>query len=195
MNNSICIKEINIKSFCANIYSVKHFRMIGLVDVNIEYDHDIEQVTLAYYSSSGTNNGKIKGLWYPIIGIKTTTGEFTEFTEYLNFVLTNTTEGGLAEKGWLAKSLFFYGDFSDNSKIMGFSNGSHYEKLLEIGRTLKDLYDKDEFCKMNYLDPGLLNQIVISNNLYRGNKHKQRENYERFMGDVFIQTQNSLNAK
>ncbi|MDD4844325.1 MAG: hypothetical protein PHU31_08330 [Anaerotignum sp.] len=195
MNSSIYIKEINKKSFCANIYSVKHFRMIGLVDVNIEYDHNVEQVTLAYYSSSGTNNGKIKGLWYPIIGIKTTTGLFTEFTEYLNFVLSNTTEGGLAEKGWLAKSLFFYGDFFDNSMIMGFSNGSHYEKLLEIGRTLKDLYDKDEFCKINYLDAHLLNEIVTSKKLYRGNKHVQRENYERFIHDIFIQTENSLDSE
>lgn len=192
MNKSPQIIEFHKRSFCANIYSVKHFRMIGLVDVNIAFYDGIEQVTLAYYSSSGTNNGKVKGLWYPIVGIKTSTGSFTEFTDYLNFVLTNTTEDGVAEKGWLAKSLFFYGNYLDDSKIMGFSNGKHYETLLEIGKTLKVLYEKGEFCNIKYLDAHLLNDIVISKRIYRENKHTQRENFERFIQDIFKQTQNSF---
>ncbi|NBK99227.1 MAG: hypothetical protein EOM50_14645 [Erysipelotrichia bacterium] len=187
MNNSPCITEIHKNSFCANIYSVKHFRMIGLIDVNISYSDGVERVTLAYYSSSGTNNGKIKGLWYPILGIKTNTGIFTEFTDYLNFVLTNTTEGSSAEQGWLAKSLFFFGDFIDDSKIMGFSNGSHYEALLEIGKTLKVLCEKNKFCHINFLDAHLLNHILTSTGIYRGNKYTQKENFEKIIQDIFIQ--------
>jgi hypothetical protein len=166
--------------------------MIGLVDVSIAFYDGIERVTLAYYSSSGTNNGKIKGLWYPILGIKTATGRFTEFTDYLNSVLTNTTEGSSAEKGWLAKSLFFYGDNFDDSKIMGFSNGTHYDILLDIGKTLKVLYEKNEFCNINYLDAHLLNHIVTSKKIYRGNKHTQRKNFERIIEDIFIQAENSF---
>lgn len=192
MNNSPRIIEVHKKSFCANVYSVKHFRMIGLIDVNIAYWDGVERVTLAYYSSSGTNSGKIKGLWYPIVGIKTITGLFTEFTDYLSFVLTNTTADSVAEKGWLAKSLFFYGNFLDDSMIMGFSNGTHYKVLLEIGKTLKDLYEKDDFCNINYLDAHMLNDIVTSKKIYRGNKHTQRENYERFIQDIFIQAQNAF---
>ncbi|WP_352401150.1 hypothetical protein [Anaerotignum sp.] len=189
MNNSPCITEIHKNSFCANIYSMKHFRMIGLIEVSISYSDGVERVTLAYYSSSGTNNGKIKGLWYPILGIKTNTGFFTEFTDYLNFVLTNTTDGSSAEEGWLAKSLFFFSDFIDDSKIMGFSNGTHYEALLEIGKTLKDLYEKNEFCQINFLDANLLNKTLSSPLTYRGNKHSQKENFERLIQDIFLQTQ------
>lgn len=192
MNNSPRIIEVHKKSFCANVYTVKHFRMIGLIDVNILYYDGVERVTLAYYSSSGTNNGKIKGLWYPIVGIKTTTGSFTEFTDYLNFILTNTTNDRMAEKGWLAKSLFFYGDYTDDSKVAGFSGGKNYEVLLNIGRTLKYLYEKDEFCNINYLDAHMLNDIVTSKRIYRGNRRSQRENFELFMRDIFIQAQNSF---
>jgi len=168
--------------------------MIGLVDVNIAYYDGIEQVTLAYYSSSGTNNGKIKGLWYPIVGIKTTTGSFTEFTDYLNFVLMHTTEDNFAEDGWLAKSLFFYGDF-DDSKMMGFSNGTHYEGLLKIGKALQCLYEKDEFYNINYLDAYRLNDIVTSNRIYRDNKHTQRENFEGLLRDIYTQTQGCLDLQ
>jgi len=191
MNKSPCIMEIYKKSFCANIYTVNHFRMIGLVDVDIAYYDGTEQVTLAYYSSSGTNNGKMKGLWYPIVGIKTINGSFTEFTDFLNFVLRNTTEDGVAEKGWLAKSLFFYGNYLDDSKFMGFSNGTHNEALLEIGKTLKDLYEKGEFCTIKYLDRQLLNEIVTSRRIYSENKYTQRENYERFILDIYKQAEDS----
>ncbi|EDT76137.1 hypothetical protein CBY_0391, partial [Clostridium butyricum 5521] len=43
--------------------------MIGLIDVGIIYNESIERVTLPFFRSSGTNSGKIKGLWYPIAGI------------------------------------------------------------------------------------------------------------------------------
>lgn len=173
------------KSFRANLYSVEPFRMIGLIDVSIKYIYGIERVTLAYFRSSGTNSGKIKGLWYPIVGIKICTGTFTEFTEYLNFVLTNTTRMGMADEGWLAKSLFFSTKYDDNSMIRGFSNGMHYKSLLKIGEALRDLYENNEFEEMNSLDGYELNSILTSKKIYQDNKHTQRENFEKFVEDIF----------
>ena len=77
MSNSIEILKIYSESFRANLYSNEPFRMIGLIDVSIKYIYGMEKVTLPFFRSSGTNSGKIKGLWYPIVGIKTNTGRFT----------------------------------------------------------------------------------------------------------------------
>ena len=35
------------------------------------------------------------------------------------------------------------------------------------------------------LDPEKLNQIVTSDRIYPGNKHTQKENYNRLMADIF----------
>ncbi|MFW2487848.1 hypothetical protein D2A34_17395 [Clostridium chromiireducens] len=185
MSNSIEILKIYNESFRANKYSNEPFRMIGLIDVSIEYIYGIEKVTLAFFRSSGTNSGKIKGLWYPIVGIKTMTGEFTEFTEYLNFVLTNTTRMGIADEGWLAKSLFFASEYTNESIIRGFSSGIYYESLLKIGKTLRDLYEKDKFQILSTLDAEKLNSILTSKEIYKDNKHTQRENFEKFIQDIF----------
>lgn len=184
MPSSIGILKIYNESFRANMYSIEPFRMIGLIDVSIEYTYGIERVTLSFFRSSGTNSGKIKGLWYPIVGIKIHSGLFTEFTEYLNFVLTNSTRMGMADEGWLAKSLFF-ANGTDSSRIRGFSNGMHYKSLLEIGNTLRDLYEKGEFKKMDSLDANNLNSIVTSKEIYQDNTHTQRENFEKFIDDIF----------
>ncbi|NSA89347.1 hypothetical protein [Clostridium beijerinckii] len=177
--------KIYNESFRANEYSNKPFRMIGLIDVSIEYVYGIEKVTLAFFRSSGTNSGKIKGLWYPIVGIKTITGGFTEFSEYLNFVLTNTTRMGIADEGWLAKSLFFASEYTDESEIRGFSRGIHYESLLKIGETLRDLYEENKFQAMRILNAEKLNNILTSKDIYKDNKHTQRENFEKFIQDIF----------
>lgn len=185
MPNSIEILKIYPESFKANLYTIEPFRMIGLIDVSIKYVYGIERVTLSFFRSSGTNSGKIKGLWYPIVGIKTRTGEFTEFTEYLNFVLTNTTRMGIADEGWLAKSLFFSSEYTDNVIIKGFSNGVYYKSLLNIGETLRDLYENKEFKEMKELDEEELNKIVTLKTIYEGNNHTQRENFEKFIEDIF----------
>lgn len=185
MPNSIEILKMYPESFRANLYSVEYFRMIALIDVSIKYIYGPERVTLAYFRSSGTNSGKIKGLWYPIVGIKTRTGTFTEFTKYLNFILTNTTKDGRADEGWLAKSLFFSRKHANSSRLRGFSNGMHYESLLKIGKTLRDLYENKEFQEMRSLDAYKLNSIVTSKEIYQDNNHTQRENFEKFVGDIF----------
>ena len=185
MSKIIEFLKIHPETFRANVYSIKPFRVIGLIDVSIKYVYGIERVTLAFYRSSGTNSGKIKGLWYPIVGIKTYDGRFTEFTEYLNFVLKNTTRSEGARKRWLAKSLFFSHMPSNSSKIRGFSNGRHYRFLLKTGKALSDLYNKDNYIYMNALSAKTLNSIVTSKDIYQQNRHSQRDNYERFIEDIF----------
>lgn len=182
--NTTDIIKIHNKSFRANIYNLEPFRMIGLIDVDIMYSYGVERVTLAFYRSSGTNNGKEKGLWYPIVGIKTHTGPFTEFSDFINESLTANTRNGIAKEGWLAKSLFFQDYFVPKSRIRGFSNGKHYEALLEIGKLLRYLYEKGSYYDMYYLDPQVLNNTVNSRNIYPNNKHSQRRNFDRFIADI-----------
>lgn len=185
MLNSIEILKIYTESFRANVYSTSPFRMIGLIDVRIKYIYGVERVTLAFFRSSGTNSGKIKGLWYPIVGIKIYTGKFREFTEYINFVLTNSTDNGRADEGWLAKSLFFPHKSDREVGIRGFSNGVHYHSLLKIGKTLRVLYEEGKFERMNSLDAEELNRILTSKKIYQNNRHTQRENFEKFIEDIF----------
>lgn len=187
MPHSIRIMKIYPESFRANLYTNDPFRMIGLIDASIMYPYGIETVTLAFYRSSGTNSGKIKGLWYPIVGIKLNTGMFTEFTEYLNYVLSKTTKGQRAHKGWLAKSLFFSKKNTDPSKIRGFSNGTQYHHLLAIGKKLKHSYKYKKFHKLKSLDAKALNNFVTSKEIYQNNNHTQRENFERFIESIFTE--------
>lgn len=100
---AIRILEVYPESFRANIYTDDPFRMIGLIDVDIEYTYGIERVTLAFYRSSGTNSGKIQGLWYPIVGIKIKNGKFTEFSSDINIIMKNSTRQGKGKKGMAGK--------------------------------------------------------------------------------------------
>lgn len=186
MANSIGIIKIYPDSFKANVYSVHPFRMIGLIDVGIIYNTSIERVTLAFFRSSGTNGGKRRGLWYPIVGIKIENGAFTEFTPYINYVLSYATRHGKANKGWLAKSLFFDNIKShDDSKVRGFSTGRHYESLYWIGKTLKKLYENNNYETMESLNSESLNKIIMSKDIYKGNKYTQRLNFEKIIEDIF----------
>lgn len=184
MNNSIEILGVYEDSFRINIYSINYFRMIGLIDIDIKYDYGIERVTLAFYRSSGTNSGKINGLWYPIVGIKIESGRFKEFTELINYVLTKTTNVDKVKKGWLAKSPFFYNQQKENKRIKGFSSGKHYKGLLRIGEILRDLYEEWEFDDMESLTPKFLNDTITSLEIYPNNTHSQRDNFERFIWDI-----------
>ena len=160
--------------------------MIGLVDVDMEFYYGVERVTLAFYRSSGTNNNKIKDLWYPIVGIKTKEGEFTEFSEYINYVLSNTTLDGKAIKGWLAKSLFF-GKQNEGPQIPGFSNTKHCESLYYIGKTLRNFCNTKNYKVMKNLNAMEMNRVLSLRERYPGNSHTQRENFERFVEDIFVE--------
>ncbi|WP_054740886.1 hypothetical protein [Cellulosilyticum ruminicola] len=183
MSNKLCkILDIYPRSFTANLYTNTHFRMISLIDARIQYSYGVEKVTLAYYSSSGTNNGKIKGLWYPIVGIKLYTGPFTEFTYAINQIVSHTTSSASASKGWLVKSLFFYK--STPNAIDGFASPYYHDALLGIGRTIKSLYASGEYTRLSTLTPRALNRSVLSSEIYPGNTRSQRENYENFIRDI-----------
>lgn len=186
MSNVIKILKIYEDTFRVNRYSKRPFRVIGLIDVSMEFYYGVERVTLAFYRSSGTNNNKVKGLWYPIAGIKIKEGEFTEFSDYINFVLSNTTLNGTAIKGWLAKSLFF-GKQDLNWKVAGFSNSKHYEDLFYIGKTLENFYSNKKYILMDNLDAKEVNKTLSLTEKYYGNNHTQRENFERFIEDIFME--------
>lgn len=183
--NASKIVYVDIESFRANKYSTNPFRMIGLINVAIEFSYGLEIVTLPFYRSSGTNNGKIKGLWYPIVGIKIHTGYFTEFTNYINSVLSETTNNRTANKGWLAKSLFFYDEYHENPNLQGFSRGSHYNFLLKIGKLLRSLYENSNYVHMDSLNSKTLNSIVMSEKIYKVNSYPQKVNYENFIKEIF----------
>ncbi|MDF2513523.1 MAG: hypothetical protein K0S04_3389 [Herbinix sp.] len=184
MKDFVEIVGIYEHSFRVNIYTIEPFRIIGLIDVDIQYDYGKERVTLAYYRSSGTNSGKINGLWYPIVGIKLHTGEFREFTKYLNHVLSRTTKNSWAEKGWLAKSLFFSGSRRDK-ELRGFSYGIHQEKLYQIGDRLTGLYNDNRYSPINHMDARYINSVLTLNKKQYNNRCTQRYNYERFIRDVY----------
>lgn len=186
MVNTSDIYAIYPESFRANKYTMKPFRMIGLIDVGIMYDEAIERVTLPFFRSSGTNSGKIKGLWYPIVGIKINDGRFTEFTPYLNLLLTVTTRNGTARKGWLAKSLFFGHSYRGLSMLRGFSVGMHYKNLLWIGETLRGLYEEGKYEKDYELNPMNYNSIIYSKKMYQGNEFTQIENFEKIIEEIFF---------
>ena len=120
------------------------------------------------------------------MGIKIENGAFTEFTPYINYVLSYATRHGKANKGWLAKSLFFDNIKShDDSKVRGFSTGRHYESLYWIGKTLKKLYENNNYETMESLNSESLNKIIMSKDIYKGNKYTQRLNFEKIIEDIF----------
>ena len=183
MLGKVSIFKIYPESFKVNYYTKHPFRMIGLIDVDIKYGETIERVTLPFYRSSGTNNGKIKGLWYPIVGLKIYSGDFHEFSPYVNEIFSKVTEGGRAKKGWLAKSLFFRN--SENRYYPGFSGGKHYRKLLTIGRELRKLYKERDYEIVSYLHGKNYNKKIYSEEVYFGNKHSQKDNFERLIKDIY----------
>lgn len=179
------IEAIYEKSFRANLYTPTHFRMIGLIDVQIAFEGLNEKVTLAFYSSSGTNSGKLKGLWYPIAGIKLFTGPFVEFTPIINQVLTQTTYYGDAHYGWLAKSLFFPFHQLTNNRLRGFGDPPYYDDLFPLGETLQNLYESGQYTNLSYLDPPLLNQLLMTDQVYPGNKRSQKENFDAYIKEIY----------
>ena len=120
-----------------SIYTDDPFRMIGLIDVDIEYTYGIERVTLAFYRSSWTNSGKIQGLWYPIVGIKIKNGKFTEFSSDINIIMKNSTRQGKGKKGWLAKSIFFSKKIDANYQKRGLI-------IKPVSYTQLDVYKRQE---------------------------------------------------
>ena len=70
--------------------------------------------------------------------------------------------------------------------IPGFSNGIHYYKLLEIGKTLTSLYEQNAYNFSESLNKNELNRTLELIEVYPGNNHTQRENFEKFIEDIFL---------
>ena len=47
-----------------------------------------------------------------------------------------------------------------------------------------NLYDEDSYYEMHELDAKTLDDLVIEDRILPGNKHTQRENYNRLMADI-----------
>lgn len=95
-----------------------------------------------------------------------------------------TTKDGYAKEGWLAKSLFFNSNKNDTD-LRGFSNGVHRESLVEIGKSLSDLYENNKYILKEEMDAEFINSMVTLNSKLYNNIRTQRENYERFIHDVY----------
>lgn len=186
MSNSFNILKIYPETFIANSYTVKPFRVIGLIDVKIEYDYGKEIVTLPYYRSSGTNGGKIEGVWYPIAGIKVVDGIFIEFTPYINYALTKTTKDGEARRKWLAKSIFFRKNHEQTEyRLRGFGTKGNYNQLRWLSKELTNLYENGEFKEVESLNYKRYNKKILSNKIYKGNNYSQRENFDKFIRCIY----------
>lgn len=185
MHAHYAIIKVIPDSFRINLYTQKHFRLIGVIDVMIAFPMGNEKVTLAFYSSSGTNSGKIKGLWYPILGIKRYTGKFTEFTPTINDILTQTTLSGDAHSGWLAKSLFFAFSKLLPGQLRGFAASPYYEDLHLLGEKLRVFYESGQFVYDAELNVSTLNKLLIAHAVYPGNHQDQCTNFETYMKAIY----------
>lgn len=185
MQSHYAIIKVIPDSFRINIYTLQHFRLIGLIDVMISFPMGNEKVTLAFYSSSGTNSGKIKDLWYPILGIKRYTGRFTEFTPTINEILTQTTLYGDAHGGWLAKSLFFAFSKLLPGQLRGYATSPYYEDLYNLGQKLRSLYESSQFVYDFDLNVPILNKLLMGDTIYPNNHQTQCTNFETYMKAIY----------
>lgn len=88
------------------IVGIIPLRKIALINIEIDdgYDENIK-VNIPFYQSTGTNSGKIKGQWYPILGIF----KKEEFIHKgIKFFIKNSCRNyDELNDGWLIKSPFF----------------------------------------------------------------------------------------
>ena len=181
---SLSISKIIVSSFKVSSYTKKPFRVIGLIEVEIYFKNEKEKVTIPFFRSSGTNGGKIKGMWYPIVGIKEYTGSFTEFTNTVNNILRESTRNAVVKKGWLAKSIFFT-NYLGYDMINGFSYGQYYDAIYKIGKILRELYESGSYteCKLSIEE---YNNIIYSNKIYYGNRYSQRDNFNSYIYSIYM---------
>lgn len=121
------------------------FRELAYIDVVVELDGALERMVMPFYRSAGINSGKKEGQWYPILGLKETTGPFHEFTRGINR-MGNGLLGG-AKQGWLVKNLFFEKSKFDhfNSQEHGYSQTSLTPMLKQIADELFTLYEAGQY--------------------------------------------------
>ena len=175
------------------------FRELAYIDVDVQVKIEdmisTERMTLGFYRSAGINSGKIKGQWYPIIGIKETEGDFWEFTDGVNLVLNRTV--GEAGKGWLIKNLFFREPGNPELKQLGergYSFTSLAPALKKISTKLYSLYESGSYHRYKDLTDDRLavyNDWLYNAATLHGNQYSQCQ----LMHVYVVQIVSELRAK
>lgn len=176
-------------SIRTNTYGYFPYREIALVDVWVDVNGETQRCALPFYRSSGTNSGKVRGVWYPILGIKEKDGEFCEFGQYVNAILNKNVKSVSA--GWLAKSIFFNvprgckneDDVPDSLKhLRGYSYTSYGSFLKELSLIIKDEFESLNTKKCTQMNMEAYNGIIYTAEKYvPGNTMSQSEVFQRII--------------
>lgn len=161
-------------SLRTNLYNVNPYREIGLVDVYVSVEGTKQRFVMPMYRSSGTNSGKCKGDWYPILGIKECAGEFKEFNPIFNDFLNKSVEGHVDE-GWIIKNLFFRTPLRYKSEdnipvelksLRGYGYTSHGYFLKELAIYVKNEFNLFNNLKCPKMDMYTYNDIIHDDKIY-----------------------------
>lgn len=159
-------------------------RFLGFVDVSATIDGETQRLTLGFYRSSGTNSGKIKGQWYPIIGIKSISGAFEEFSDAQNFILNHTV--GKANKGWLVKSIFFQKPFNgEGIGEDGYSQTTLAPSLKLIATQLQKWFESKQYIDYELINASLFNQTLFSPATLEGSTLSQSKLHDYYLKSIF----------
>lgn len=182
---NVTINKIFPETFCVGACPLSHGnRYLGFIDVEIRFNDTIERLTIGFYRSSGTNAGKIKGDWYPIIGVKTSHGEFTEFTNFQNHILNASV--GSSDKGWYVKSIFFMKPIVDKSLgFPGYSYTSLGPELKSIAEKLKELFESNSYIDYDVINGELFNRTLFSSLIHEGSSKNQKLLHDIYVKSIF----------
>ena len=194
-NNKVKFLGYIENSIKTNMYGIVPYREIALIDVVAEVKGEKQICRLPFYRSSGTNSEKVKGEWYPILGIKEAAGEFNEFSEWVNLLLNKWL--GKAEEGWLVKNIFFAvpvkyktEEFipSELKHLRGYGYASHGHFLKEVSQYIKQEFDLLNTEKCYEMNVSTYNDMIYSEDIYsKDNTVSQIEIFTLIVNDMFLE--------
>ena len=114
-------------------------------------------------------------------------GDKYKLSTQFNKIMEISTRSNNIMVGWLAKSVFFSNKVNQEYQQRGFSYGTHYNDLLEIGKRLSVLYNRNEYIYDNSLTSVMYNHLLYSREIFKGNKYNQEINFSNFIEDIFLQ--------
>lgn len=159
-------------------------RFLGFVDVSATINGEAQRLTLGFYRSSGTNSGKVKGQWYPILGIKSISGAFEEFSEAQNFILNHTV--GQANRGWLIKSIFFQKPFQGEwMGEEGYSHTTLATSLKLVATQLQKWFEAKQYVDYELINAALFNQTLFSQATLEGSTLPQAKLHDYYLKSIF----------
>lgn len=190
--NIVEFVEMVENSVRTNIYSLNPYREIALVNVRIKIYGEEQICMLPFYRSSGTNSGKIKGEWYPLLGIKENDGIFDEFnSKAVNYLMNKITR--TASRGWIAKSLFFvapskykHEEFipEEMYSLRGYSYTSHGYFLKDLASKIKKDFESSNTTRCRGMGTSEYNQLIYSDEKFYNNKISQKEIFDLIVYDI-----------